>query len=212
MVEGVNNIQTQSIQKKDNAGRNAAIAGAVGAIGGGTAGYLTKQIIKDGEIKDEFVKEAKKQVINILGEDKADRKILKALYNMEDNPAIDTVKKFLKQNKKFIEKIDDIKVADLLKKPDNEIMDYFNQINKAFSKALKIKFNDLPELMKSWLEKGQKTFKPVESLKDNKMYKGVLKAQQKIKGKAGLIWGAATGAVLSIGTFIASKVGGNKQV
>ena len=151
MVEGVNNVQTVPVQKADNAGRNAVIAGALGVVGGGTAGYMTKQILKDGEFKDEFVKEVKKQVINILGEDKIDRKSLKALYNMEDNPAIDTVKKFLKQNKKFIEKVDDVKVADLLKKPDNEIMDYFNQINKAFSKALKTKFNDLPELMKSCL-------------------------------------------------------------
>ncbi len=211
MVEGVNNVQTVPVQKADNAGRNAAIAGALGVVGGGTAGYMTKQILKDGEFKDEFVKEVKKQVINILGEDKIDRKSLKALYNMEDNPAIDTVKKFLKQNKKFIEKVDDVKVADLLKKPDNEIMDYFNQINKAFSKELKAKFNDLPELMKSWLEKGQKTFKPVESLKDNKIYKGVLKAQKNLKGKAGLIWGVTAGAVLGIVTYIASKAGGTKQ-
>ncbi len=211
MVEGINNIQTQNIQKKDNAGRNAVLAGAVGAIGGGTAGYLTKQIIKDGEIKDEFVKETKKQVINILGENKAERKAVKALYNLEDNPAIDTVKKFLKQNKKFIEKIDDIKVADLLKKSDNEVMDYFNQINKAFAKELKTRLDELPELMQSWLEKGKKTFKPVESLKDNKMYKGVLKAQQKLKGKAGMIWGAAAGLVLGVGTYIASKTSGTKQ-
>ena len=60
MVEGVNNFQTVPVQKTDNAGRNAAIAGTLGIAGGGTAGYLTKQIIKDGEIKDEFVKEAKK--------------------------------------------------------------------------------------------------------------------------------------------------------
>ena len=211
MVEGINNIQTQNIQKNDNAGRNAVLAGAVGAIGGGTAGYLTKQIIKDGEIKDEFVKEAKKQVINILGENKAERKAVKALYNLEDNPAIDTVKKFFKQNKKFIEKIDDIKVADLLKKSDNEVMDYFNQINKAFTKELKTRLDNLPELMQYWMEKGKKTFKPVESLKDNKMYKGVLKAQQKLKGKAGMIWGAAAGLVLGIGTYIASKTSGTKQ-
>ena len=130
---------------------------------------------------------------------------------MEDNPAIDTVKKFLKQNKKFIAKVDDVKVADLLKKPDNEIMDYFNQINKAFSKELKTRLEELPELMKSWLEKGQKTFKPVDSLKDNKMYKGVLKAQKKLKGKAGMIWGVTAGAVLGIGTYIASKASGTKQ-
>ena len=59
MVEGVNNVQTVPVQKADNAGRNAAIAGALGVVGGGTAGYMTKQILKDGEFKDEFVKEVK---------------------------------------------------------------------------------------------------------------------------------------------------------
>ena len=42
-------------QKHDNSVRNGLIAGSVGLVGAGTAGYAAKSILKDGNYTDEFV-------------------------------------------------------------------------------------------------------------------------------------------------------------
>ncbi len=213
MVESVNNIQTQSIQKKDNAGRNATVAGAIGLVSGGTAGYMTKQIFKDDKFTDEFIKETKKQALHSIVDDKNEKKALNTLLNIEDNPTIDTAKKFFKNNKKYIETIiGNGTIDDSLKGSDEDILDTFKGVKQNFDENIKTTLDDIPNEISEWFDKNKKKFISSDKLKNNKLYQGVLKAQQKIKGKAGLIWGAATGAVLSIGTFIASKVGGNKQV
>lgn len=207
MVEGVNNIQTQNIQKKDNAVQNAAIAGGVGVVGGGTAGYMTKQIFKDDKFTDEFIKESKKQLVNTKTDDKNLRKIIINLFNMEDNPTIKSIKKFFRNNKAFFEQIDKEEFDNILKS-EKKILDTFQQLKKGLNDEFSGNFDEISK----FFDKNKKKFISSDKLKNNKLYQGVLKAQLKIKGKAGLIWGAATGAVLSIGTFIASKVGGNKQV
>ena len=213
MVESIGNVQPQSVQvKKDNAGRNAAIAGGVGLVGGGATGYLTKQIFKDDKFTDEFVKETAKDFLAKVSDDKHERKVLQALYDIEDNPSIDTIKKFFKNNKKHLEKIGDESAIDILKKSDDEIMSAFLDLKTDFNENIKTTLDQIPDDLLNLFDKTKKKFVFPEGMKNDEICKAAQHTMQKLKGKAGLIWGVTAGTVLGIGAFIASKLGGsNKQ-
>lgn len=212
MTEQVGAVQPQVVtQKKDNAVRNTAIAGGTGLIAGGAAGYATKQIMKNNEFTDEFVKEAHNQILNTMFKDNDDTKLAKAIFNMDENPTIDAIKKFLKNNAKAIEEESGDMVEFLRTNSDEEIQNLYNGIRESFNTQVKSNLDDVTQTLKYYLEDGKKLFTKQECFKDNKLYKAALKAQHEVKGKAGLIWGAATGAVLGTGAFIASKMSGKKE-
>lgn len=208
MVKGVNNIQTQRMQKQDTAGRNATIAGTIGLVGGGTAGYMTKQIYKDNKFTDEFIKEIGKQHINSIDITNDQKKFLKD-FLIKNNPRVETIKKFLNDNKENIndKKIFDETIDDFLKRSDNDMLNRINELREAFSDEVLDAISDFSESF----DENKKKFISSDKFKNEKSYQTILKAQKNVKGKASIIWGVATGAVLGIGTFIASKVGRNKQ-
>ena len=105
------------MQKQDTAGRNATIAGTIGLVGGGTAGYMTKQIYKDNKFTDEFIKEIGKQHINSIDITNDQKKFLKD-FLIKNNPRVETIKKFLNDNKENIndKKIFDETIDDFLKR------------------------------------------------------------------------------------------------
>lgn len=212
MVEQVGTTQPQVInQKKDNAVRNSAIAGGAGLIAGGTAGYMTKQIMKDNKFTDKFVKEVRKQVLNDAGVEKNEQKFITAMLKIEENPTIDTIRNFFKNNTKYLsEEFDDI--SGLLKNAsDEELRESFSHIREIFNEKIKPAFSIVTENMRGFLEDGKKVFTKQEALKDSDVYKLILKAQHNVKGKAGLIWGAITGTALGTGVYIASKMNGKKE-
>ncbi len=211
MVESVNNVQPVVTVKNDNAGRNAAIGGAVGLVGLGSVGYSTKKIFKDDNFTDEFIKEVNKSMINGIADDKSERKIMNSLLSMEENPSIDKIKKFLKNHKKYIEKESGEKIADVLKQTDDDIKDTFNMIKEQFDKNIKSELNEVSESLTNLFDKDKKKFNIPDNMKDNELVKAISSARKKIKGKAGLVWGVASGAVLGAGAYIATKLSGNKQ-
>ena len=135
MVESINNVlNTTTETKKDNAGRNAAIAGGLGLIGGGATGYLTKQIYKDDKFTDEFIKNFRNEILNQACEDKADRKALKEMINLGDNPSIDELKKFMKKHLDFVKsKNKNIDINTIL---NSEYQDDFINLCKETKKSL----------------------------------------------------------------------------
>lgn len=211
MAESVNNIQPAVTVKNDNAGRNAAIGGAVGLVGLGTVGYTTKKIFKDDKFTDEFIKEVKNSTIDNLIEDKDQRKVIKSLLSMEENPSIDKIKKFIKNNKKYFEKETGKKVSDILKESDDDIKNAFITKLKPQCDILKGKLDAVVGRILDLFDKDKREFNITDDMKDSKIVKAISSARKKIKGKAGLIWGIASGAVLGAGAYIATKLNGNKQ-
>ncbi len=211
MAESVNNIQPAVTVKNDNAGRNAAIGGAVGLVGLGTVGYTTKKIFKDDKFTDEFIKEVKNSTIDNLIEDKDQRKGIKSLLSMEENPSIDKIKKFIKNNKKYFEKETGKKVSDILKESDDDIKNAFITKLKPQCDILKGKLDAVVGRILDLFDKDKREFNITDDMKDSKVVKAISSARKKIKGKAGLIWGIASGAVLGAGAYIATKLNGNKQ-
>ncbi len=211
MAESVNNIQPAVTVKNDNAGRNAAIGGAVGLVGLGTVGYTTKKIFKDDKFTDEFIKEVKNSTIDNLIEDKDQRKVIKSLLSMEENPSIDKIKKFIKNNKKYFEKETGKKVSDILKESDDDIKNAFITKLKPQCDILKGKLDAVVGQILDLFDKDKREFNITDDMKDSEVVKAISSARKKIKGKAGLIWGIASGAVLGAGAYIATKLNGNKQ-
>lgn len=212
MVEAINNVQTPVGTKKDNALRNGLIAAVVGAGIGDVAGYQLKQIVKDGAFTDEFIKETQNQFITSMCDTKAEKDAIIALLNMGENPQIDAVRKFLKKHAIGVvgeEYANDIK--EILQKSDSEIMKEFKPIKSDCDLCFGNVLNTLPEKMKNFLEEGKTQFKPTEALKENVLYKLILKAQHNIKFKAGAIIGAASGLVLGAGAYLATKLSGKKE-
>ena len=211
MAESVNNIQPAVTVKNDNAGRNAAIGGAVGLVGLGTVGYTTKKIFKDDKFTDEFIKEVKNSTIDNLIEDKDQRKGIKSLLSMEENPSIDKIKKFIKNNKKYFEKETGKKASDILKESDDDIKNAFITKLKPQCDILKGKLDAVVGRILDLFDKDKREFNITDDMKDSEVVKAISSARKKIKGKAGLIWGIASGAVLGAGAYIATKLNGNKQ-
>ena len=211
MAESVNNIQPAVTVKNDNAGRNAAIGGAVGLVGLGTVGYTTKKIFKDDKFTDEFIKEVKNSTVDNFTEDKDQRKVIKSLLSMEENPSIDKIKKFIKNNKKYIEKETGNKVSDILKESDDDIKNAFITKLKPQCDILKGKLDAVVGQILDLFDKDKREFNITDDMKDSEVVKAISSARKKIKGKAGLIWGIASGAVLGAGAYIATKLNGNKQ-
>ncbi len=212
MVEQIGTVQPQATtQKKDNTIRNTAIAGGAGLIAGGTTGYMTKQIMKDNKFTDQFVKEVRKQILEDAGISKNEQKFITAMCKMDENPAIDSIKNFFRKNTKYLDETLGI-TDDLLKNiSDEEIRKHFNRLKQIFDNQIKPAFSVVTENMRSFLEDGKKLFTKQEALKDCDVYKLILKAQHNVKGKAGLIWGTSTGAILGTGAYIASKITEKKE-
>ena len=208
MVEGVNSIQNKPVQKnKNNAAANAVVAGSFGAIGGGAAGYLTKQIYKDDKFTDEFLKQFRNECINMTDSDKETKKAIKSMLKLEDNPSIDAIKKYMIKYKKIF--TDDAADMDsFLKNADDRIVELFTSTRDSILNAIQSGEEVLPK----FYDKAKKCFNvPLDNSSNTDGLLAAIKAQQKVKGKAGLIWGATAGLVLGIGTYIASKLSNNKQ-
>ena len=208
MVEGVNSIQNKPIQKnKNNAAANAVVAGSLGAIGGGAAGYLTKQIYKDDKFTDEFIKQFRNEALDQACKDDASRKAVKAMINLKDNPSLDEVKNYISKYRNiFTDNVDDIDT--FLKGANEEILNLFTSSKNLILDAIK----EGEEILPNFYDKAKKCFNvPLDNSSNTDGLLAAIKAQQKIKGKAGLIWGATAGLVLGIGTYIVSKLSNNKQ-
>lgn len=208
MVEGVNSIQNKPVQKnKNNAAANAVVAGSFGAIGGGAAGYLTKQIYKDDKFTDEFLKQFRNECINMTDSDKETKKAIKSMLKLEDNPSIDAIKKYMIKYKKIF--TDDAADMDsFLKNADDRIVELFTSTRDSILNAIQSGEEVLPK----FYDKAKKCFNvPLDNSSNTDGLLAAIKAQQKVKGKAGLIWGATAGLVLGVGAYIVSKLSNNKQ-
>lgn len=211
MVDNIKNTQPPITQKKDNTARNTAIATGIGLAGGGSIGYLTKQIYKNDQFTDEFINEINKQTINYFGNNKKERKFLNNLSKLDDNATLSTIKKFLKNNKKFIETTVDEKMTNILKLSDSDIFEVFTEFKNGFNTVVKTKLDAIKNLLPTLFDKDAKKFTPPNPSTNTKFYDLIVKSQQRIKGKAGLFWGITAGTVLGLGAFIASKPKNNKQ-
>ncbi len=208
MVEGVNSIQNKPVQKnKNNAAANAVVAGSFGAIGGGAAGYLTKQIYKDDKFTDEFLKQFRNECINMTDSDKETKKAIKSMLKLEDNPSIDAIKKYMIKYKKIF--TDDAADMDsFLKNADDRIVELFTSTRDSILNAIQSGEEVLPK----FYDKAKKCFNvPLDNSSNTDGLLAAIKAQQKVKGKAGLILGATVGLVLGVGAYIVSKLSNNKQ-
>ncbi len=210
MVESVNNINTntQNVQqKKDNAARNATLAGSVGLIGGGTTGYLTKQIYKDDKFTDQFIKQFRNDCIDMTNSDKDTKKAIKSMLKMEDNPSIDAIKKYMRKYKNlFTDNAKDME--DFLKNADNKIAELFTSTKNSITGALQKGEEQLPK----YYDKAKKHFNiPLDNSECDDALLAALKSEQKIKGKAGLIYGLASGVILAAGSYILTKLLENKE-
>ena len=201
------NIQPQIAPKKDNTKRNVAIATGVGAVGGGAIGYITKNVMKNGELTDEFTK---KLIDNALKEtykgDKTTIKLTKDVLKLAENPTAETVKQLIKKHAKYF-KLEGEKLAETLKEIDESVVEYFNKnimpIKEKFEKTVEILTNSIKNNYDA------KTKKFTISNPEGAAF--VNNAKRSIKGKAGLIWGAASAITLGFGTWVVSKVVDKKE-
>lgn len=213
----------EAISYKDNTNRNTAIATGVGAVGGGIAGYMSKNILKNGEFTDEFVKQANNNLFDVFYKDDPGKDLMKDLCNLGDEPNIKQSKKFLKKWEKDIESFPG-EIQELLKKSDKEII----AETKSFRESLMLATSENGTTFRESMDTIFTTAKKIYTNHKNsfKLHKDVVvnidaiiskglkifsNAEKSIKGKAGLIWGAAIGTTGGVATYILSKVFNHKE-
>lgn len=196
---GVNSVNTNNVENKNHTARNTAIGAGVGLVGGGTAGYLTKSLIKDNEFTDEFVLSTTKKMVE-KSKDKESFNIVKKFLKFDENTPTDKLKKFFAKN------------ADTWKFGYNA-----EEINKMSEAQIKDVFKELKELVKDRLDLSRlgmdrvydvktKKFKDI-SEESKKLVKNMKKTMRELKLKQAGIYGgiAAAGAGLIAWAVSANK-------
>ena len=164
-------------------------------------------IYKDDKFTDEFLKQFRNECINMTDSDKETKKAIKSMLKLEDNPSIDAIKKYMIKYKKIF--TDDAADMDsFLKNADDRIVELFTSTRDSILNAIQSGEEVLPK----FYDKAKKCFNvPLDNSSNTDGLLAAIKAQQKVKGKAGLIWGATAGLVLGVGAYIVSKLSNNKQ-
>lgn len=147
---GVNSVNTNKVENNNHTVRNTAIGAGVGLVGGGTAGYLTKSLIKDNEFTDEFVLSTVKKMAE-KSKDKESFNIVKKFLKFDENTPTDKLKKFFAKN------------ADTW-----EIGYKAEEINKMSEAQIKGVFKELKELVKNRLDISRLSMESVYDTKTRK--------------------------------------------
>ena len=208
-------------QKHDNSVRNGLIAGSVGLVGAGTAGYVTKSILKDGNYTDEFVT----SVNNKMFQSKKGKALLAMFSLDEKSPTfLDEVVKVIKENAELFE-IDpkeitksDVDMAKLLggeEQVRNLYSGFINTIKKTTGDELttgkdtnivEIAKKYLPEELDEIFDRTKKAFKTDIPEKGETLFESAKKSLRNIKLKAGAVYGGIAAAVLGLGAYIYTKM------
>ena len=223
MVEAVNGT-VPVVSKKDNTLRNTAIGTGVGLVGGGATGYLTKNILKNGELTDEFVKEYAHTMIETqeksLDAGKDVIKMVKECYDLGEDFSTSDARKFYKKYAK-VAQIDDKTINAVLDQPDEKfieamkefrsrILDAKNTGNKF--KSYNVRLKEGLGHVKEWYTSNKNSLKADDAqIKELEAYKFATSAMKKLKFRAGAIWGASAAIVLGFGTFVISHIFSHKD-
>ena len=190
-------------QKQDNSSRNGLIAGSVGIVGGGAAGYATKSILKDGNYTDEFVSSFYKN--------NKDYKQLLAFLSLDKNAPTfgEDLSKILSSLLKDVGEIP----------PELPAPCYYDQLVGALKEVYG---NDLTtgkntnfhELYKKFIykqfdvvfDRTKKAFKSNIPEESQYLIESVKTVMSNLKLKAGAIYGGVAAAVLGIGAYVYTKM------
>ena len=190
-------------QKQDNSSRNGLIAGSVGIVGGGAAGYATKSILKDGNYTDEFVSSFYKN--------NKDYKQLLAFLSLDKNAPTfgEDLSKILPSLLKDVGEIP----------PELPAPYYYDQLVGALKEVYG---NDLTtgkntnfhELYKKFIykqfdvvfDRTKKAFKSNIPEESQYLIESVKTVMSNLKLKAGAIYGGVAAAVLGIGAYVYTKM------
>ena len=201
-VDSVNNTS-------NNAGMYALGAGAATGIGAGAYGYYSKSYLKDGEIKDSFVRKVENQILEADKDIAPDEKqmykdSLKFYDDIKNAKDADSLKNVVKNSQFF---------KDFVEKTGGTVEEAVKDIDeKGFANAKSV----LEDGVKPVIELRDSLFKSIinecfdESKKlkfdENKITKEafqiVEKAVKDVNMKAAGIWGGATAAVVGLGTYL----------
>ena len=189
--------------KQDNSSRNGLIAGSVGIVGGGAAGYATKSILKDGNYTDEFVSSFYKN--------NKDYKQLLAFLSLDKNAPTfgEDLSKILSS---FLKDVGEIP-------PELPAPCYYDQLVGALKEVYG---NDLTtgkntnfhELYKKFIykqfdvvfDRTKKAFKSNIPEESQYLIESVKTVMSNLKLKAGAIYGGVAAAVLGIGAYVYTKM------
>lgn len=189
--------------KQDNSSRNGLIAGSVGIVGGGAAGYATKSILKDGNYTDEFVSSFYKN--------NKDYKQLLAFLSLDKNAPTfgEDLSKILSSLLKDVGEIP----------PELPAPCYYDQLVGALKEVYG---NDLTtgkntnfhELYKKFIykqfdvvfDRTKKAFKSNIPEESQYLIESVKTVMSNLKLKAGAIYGGVAAAVLGIGAYVYTKM------
>lgn len=215
---GVNSVNTNNVENKNNTARNTAIGAGVGLVGGGTVGYITKSLIKDNEFTDEFVLSTVKKMAE-KSKDKESFNIVKKFLKFDENTPADKLKKFFAKNAdtwKFgynaeeINKMSEAQIKDVFKELKELVKDRLDLSRLSIDKVYDVKtkkFKDIDKEIKNDLGEGFDDLIKDISKEAKKLAENMKKTMRELKLKQAGIYGgiAAAGAGLIAWAVSANK-------
>lgn len=213
MVEAVKNVNTTQQKPPEtfnlyNAPRNATIGAGLGFVGTGAAGYMTKSFVDGDKLSDQFVKEVKKQFVDIHTPNPIGKKLYKDFLNLKEELNFVDIKNFLKNNRTIVEASFGETVEEIISYPP-KAMYYFGELKSDFNQNIKQILDRFPAMIESMFDMDKKKF--VFNSKSTPLAKSIISAEHKIKGAQGFKWGAIGGIVAGSAAFIATKFAPKKQ-
>ena len=208
-------------QKHDNSVRNGLIAGSVGLVGAGTAGYAAKSILKDGNYTDEFVTSFNNKMFQTK-----DGKALLAICSLDEKSPtfLDEMVKVIKENAELFEidpkeitksDVDMVKLLGGEEQVRNLYSGVIDVLKETVGDELTIgKDTNIVELVKKHVpddldeifDRSKKAFKTDISEDSKEALEYAKKSLRNIKLKAGAVYGGIAAAVLGLGAYIYTKM------
>ena len=234
MVETVKNVNTTQQKPPEtfnlyNAPRNAAIGAGLGLVGTGTVGYMTKSFVDGDKLSDQFIKEVKKQFVDIHTPNPIGKKLYKDFLNLKEELNFVDIKNFLKNNRTIVEASFNESVEEIISYPP-KAMYYFGELKSDFNQNIKQVLDRFPAMIESMFDKDKKKFifnaknsttgplsisptcaESVCNAQNTPLGKSIISAERKIRGAQAFKWGAIGGLVAGSTAFIATKFAPKKQ-